>query len=179
MGQGTWPTAPESPIEPRGGADLNAAQRRAYQHAITDAVTFIWGPPGCGKTKTLGEIARSAFEGEKRVLICSNTNKAVDQVLYQLCKALGREHKAMQEGKVVRLGRVADDKLEKEYRDFVTVDGIVERRSAELKAEKQHLEEKIALLDARTERARQILALFESFEQAERQAAALQEQENQ
>jgi hypothetical protein len=113
------------------------------------------------------------------VLICSNTNKAVDQVLYELCEGLGPEHRAMQEGKIVRLGRVADDKLQKKYREFVTIDGIVERRSADLKAEKQRLEDRIERLDAATRNARRDLVEFEALDRAEQLVAAQMEQVNQ
>ena len=179
IGMGTWPNAPEVPIEARASDDLNPAQSRACRHALEAAITFIWGPPGCGKTRTLAEIARSALEGEKRVLICSNTNKAVDQVLYQLCKSLGPEHRAMQEGNLVRWGRIADNKLESEYRQFVTIDGIVERRSTELNAEKQRVEEKIGRLEAPAEQARTILGKFAALDRAEQLVAMQQEKVNQ
>ena len=68
---------------------------------------------------------RAAFEGEKRVLVCSNTNNAVDQVLLKICETLTERHPAMEEGRLVRLGRIADDKLKTKYEDYVTVDGIV------------------------------------------------------
>lgn len=178
IGENPWPPAPANPIQARGGASLNEAQSRAYNHALRDAITFIWGPPGCGKTKTLGEVVRSAYEGGKRVLVCSNTNKAVDQVLYEVCKALGLDHPAMKDGRVVRMGRVADNKL-KEYREFVTIDGIVERRSVDLKAEKQQIEDGIERIDVRTKHARQILARFERLDKAERQVATEQEHNNQ
>ena len=126
---GILPKTPDYSIRSHRSPNLNDSQHEAYKKALVEAVTFIWGPPGSGKTRTLTEIVRSAFEDEKRTLICSNTNKAVDQVLYQICNALGREHLAMEEGKIVRLGRVADDKLESDYREYVTVDGIVERLS--------------------------------------------------
>lgn len=179
VGEKSWPPAPAESIPSTRKASLNGPQFRAYEHALINAVTFIWGPPGCGKTKTLGEIVRSAFEGGKRILVCSNTNKAVDQILYQICKALGREHPAMEEGRVVRFGRVVDDRLEAEYRKFVTIDGIVERRSADLKAEKQRLESSIAQIDAHTEQAQQILARFEAFDHAERRVTTEQERTNQ
>jgi hypothetical protein len=85
----------------------------------------------------------------------------------------------MEEGRVVRFGRVVDDKLEAEYREFVTVDGIVERRSADLKAKKQWLESSIAQIDAHTEQARQILAKFEALDQTERRVTTEQERTNQ
>ena len=81
IGKSSRPEKPDSSIEPVRGFGLevlNDEQRRACESALKESLTFIWGPPGCGKTTTLAEIVRSAFEGEKRTLICSNTNKAVD-----------------------------------------------------------------------------------------------------
>lgn len=174
---GQLPKPPDTPI--REGlptdSDLNDKQRAVYGNALREAVTFVWGPPGTGKTKTLGEIVRSAFEGQERTLICSNTNKAVDQVLYRICTTLGREHPAMQEGKIVRLGRITDDKLKSDFHDYVTVDGIVERRSADLKSQKQTIETQITKLDAGTLKARQILAKFASLDQAKQQFMAEKE----
>jgi ssDNA-binding Zn-finger/Zn-ribbon topoisomerase 1 len=174
VGKGPWPARPDDPIRTDRELDLNESQRRAHEHVLTEALTFVLGPPGCGKTRTLGEIVRSGFENNKRVLICSNTNKAVDQVLYRVCEAFGRDHPAMEEGKVVRLGRVADDKLASEYPEYVTVDGIVERRSVGLKAEKRWIESQIAGIDARTEHAGRILVQFEALGLAERELATEQ-----
>ena len=56
----------------------------------------------------------------------------------------------MAEGKVVRLGRVADDKLESKYRKYVAIDEIVERRLTNLKEKKNQLESEIAQIDAQT-----------------------------
>jgi hypothetical protein len=113
---------------------LNESQARARRRVLEQSITFIWGPPGCGKTYTLGEIVRTAFEANLRVLICSNTNKAVDQLLYRVCRTIGEDHLALKQGYIVRLGRIADDKLEKEFASLVSVDEIAARRSAELQA---------------------------------------------
>ena len=128
-------------------------------------MTWIWGPPGCGKTKTLGEIVRFAFEKGKRVLVCSNTNKAVDQVLYSICQALGVEHPAMAEGKVLRVGRIADKKLHK-YADYVTVEGIVERRTCALQERRGQIERSLELHDTRTLKHQQIIARFADLDHA-------------
>jgi hypothetical protein len=159
IGQTGLPPDPE-PIPEVGAPDLNPAQQKALQRALTTAITYIWGPPGCGKTKTLGEIARAVFESGKRVLICSNTNKAVDQVLFTICEALTECHPAIEEGRVVRLGRIADDKLETKYTSYVTIDGIVTRSSAGLEARKCELAEEIACIDARTADAQRTIELF-------------------
>ena len=152
---GVSPKRPARPIRAGDGSELDASQRKAYQAALREALMFIWGPPGCGKTMTLSAIVRSAFNSGKRTLICSNTNKAVDQVLYKICETLTHEHHAMEEGKVVRLGRIADDKLESEYRKYVVIDEIVGRRSAGLAEKKEQLEKKIARVDAETQKSKQ------------------------
>ena len=164
---GPLPKRPTHPIQANGGSELDDSQRIAYQTALREALTFIWGPPGCGKTMTLSEIVRSAFDGGERTLICSNTNKAVDQVLYKICEALTHEHPAMEGGKVVRLGRIADDKLASEYRKYVAIDEIAERRSAELEGKKSQLEAEIVRNDAYTQKLKeQYATACQRFEQA-------------
>ncbi len=151
--------------------NLNREQQNAYFRALEASVTWIMGPPGCGKTMTLGQIVRAAFEGKRRVLVCSNTNKAVDQLLYRVCHSLGTEHDAMENGQVVRLGRIADDRLRDEYAQYVTVDGIVERRSRELNRRRVDIDVQIARIDSRTKRAREIAARFDDLDRAERLVA--------
>ena len=148
---GPLPKKPTRPIRADDGSELEDSQRKAYQTALREALTFIWGPPGCGKTMTLSAIVRSAFNSGKRTLICSNTNKAVDQVLYKICETLTHEHPAMEEGKVVRLGRVADDKLASEYRKYLEIDEIVERRSADMSIDLYNIEEQKKRLEAEIE----------------------------
>ena len=164
---GVLPNRPVHPIQANGGSELDDSQRAAYYTALREAVTFIWGPPGCGKTMTLSAIVHSAFNSGKRTLICSNTNKAVDQVLYKICEALTHEHPAMEGGKVVRLGRIADDKLESKYGKYVAIDEIAERRSAELEGKKSQLEAEIARNDAYTQKLKeQYATACQRFEQA-------------
>ena len=152
---GALPKRPARPIRADDDSELYDSQRKAYQTALREALTFIWGPPGCGKTMTLSAIVRSAFDNGKRTLICSNTNKSVDQVLYKICETLTHEYPAMKTGKVVRLGRIADDKLESKYGKYVAINEIVGRRSAELEEKKQQLEKKIARMEAETQKSKQ------------------------
>lgn len=146
---------------------LNAKQLAACMHALRSSITRIWGPPGTGKTKTLGCIVRSALEASKRVLICSNTNKAVDQLLLKICVELGCGHVALDEGRVIRVGRIADDLLREEYAEYITIEGIVTRCSHELEQRKREIEEDIGKIDARTARARQVLEWFAKLEMAQ------------
>ena len=167
VGEATHPARP-SPIPRAASPDtLDSAQSKAVQKALTESVTYIWGPPGTGKTHVLGDVVRWAFENGKRVLICSNTNKAVDQVLVKICNSLGIHHPAMEEGSIVRLGSITLDVLRSKYEQYVTVDGIVERKSVDLKARSIRLQDDIARIDARTASARNILSSFAEFETAQ------------
>lgn len=156
----------------------NAAQVAAVRKALTSSITYIWGPPGTGKTCVLAEVVRSAFDEGKRVLICSNTNRAVDQVLLRICESLTQEHPAMTEGRIVRLGQVTHDKLEP-FEQFVTVDGIVERLSVHLKERQHALQDEVARIDARSAIARSTLTRFAELDAARKVVDLQQEATNQ
>ncbi len=163
------PPADPTPISKAvSDTKLDFAQSKALQRALSASVTYIWGPPGCGKTRVLGEIVRSGFEAGKRILVCSNTNKAVDQVLYTICNSLGEEHRAMEDGRIVRLGTIADEKLRIDYNAYVTIDGIVERRSADLKARVNQIQEEIGKIDRQAAKARAILDQFVQLDKAQK-----------
>lgn len=157
---------------------LNAAQTKAVTKALKDSVTYIWGPPGTGKTHVLGEVVRSAFENGKRVLVCSNTNKAVDQVLLKICRGLGEHHRAMQDGKILRLGTIALDVLRSKYEDYVTVEGIVNRKSVELKERQLRAQNELQALHARSAKARHLLDQFIELDSIERAVGSQKEAAN-
>jgi hypothetical protein len=156
----------------------NKAQVAAVQKALTASIAYIWGPPGTGKTFVLGEVVRSAFDEGKRVLICSNTNRAVDQILLRICEHLTQEHPAMKDGRIVRLGKVTLDKLGP-FEQFVTVDGIVERLSVHLKERQRGLQDEVARIDARSAIARSTLTRFAELDAAQKVVDLQQEATNQ
>ncbi len=138
----------------------NESQKRVVGLALANEVTYLWGPPGTGKTFTLSILIKELFDRNKRVLICSNTNQAVDQVLLALCKELGTSHPAMEEGRIVRLGRIVHDGLSREYAEYVTLDGIVERRSRDLQKRKTVLEAILESIARRVATAEATLTRF-------------------
>lgn len=54
-------------------------QEAACEMARSQPITFIWGPPGTGKTTTLAKIATDFVLEGKRVLVASHSNAAVDE----------------------------------------------------------------------------------------------------
>ncbi len=166
IGRASPPANPPPIPSHISSVSLKERQQEAYRQALTASMTRIWGPPGSGKTVTLGAIVRSAYESNKRVLVCSNTNKAVDRVLLKVCDAVQSHQSALKEGHVVRLGSIADDLFKNNYAEYVTIEAIVVRRSQEWARRKTRIEDELRRIDARTGDARRVLALFSELDKA-------------
>jgi hypothetical protein len=85
-------------------SELNQSQLDAVRLSLGSRISFIWGPPGTGKTETLGHIVEELTARGRRVLIASTTNAAVDQVLAKLA-AHERMKPLFDAGKIIRMGR--------------------------------------------------------------------------
>jgi superfamily I DNA and/or RNA helicase len=103
------PSARPTPIADRldltPDPTLNPEQFAALMQALTHDFLYLWGPPGTGKTQVIGAITRLAMQRGDRVLICSNTNMAVDEAL----EAVLKQSPKHTPGDIVRYGLVADD----------------------------------------------------------------------
>ncbi len=82
---------------------LNEFQVEAARSVVKKPVSFVWGPPGTGKTQTLAFAAANLVALGEKVLIISNTNIAVDVALQKTLEYLQEENEYF-EGKFVRLG---------------------------------------------------------------------------
>ncbi len=65
--------------------------------------TFVWGPPGTGKTYTLARTAAYKYFQKKKVLILSHSNQAVDVLMAELTHFIKKKQR-FQEGDVLRYG---------------------------------------------------------------------------
>ena len=66
-------------------------------------VTFVWGPPGTGKTYTLGRVAANKYFKENKVLILSQSNQAVDVLMTEISRFVQKKDR-FQEGDLLRYG---------------------------------------------------------------------------
>ena len=69
---------------------LREAQHRALRTLVQHRCAYLWGPPGTGKTTTLGVLLAEYLDSRPgaRILLVSSTNQAVDQALIAVDKAL-------------------------------------------------------------------------------------------
>lgn len=77
-------------------------QAEAIRFALDHSVSYLWGPPGTGKTRTLAHLVRELLAAGETVLLAANTNVAVDRFVESTLDALGSPHRPP----LVRLGRV-------------------------------------------------------------------------
>jgi ssDNA-binding Zn-finger/Zn-ribbon topoisomerase 1/energy-coupling factor transporter ATP-binding protein EcfA2 len=121
----------------------NEAQLNAINLAISRKDTFIWGPPGTGKTTVLAWIAEALKKKDKRIIIASHTNVAVDQAIEGVGEIL-RGTEDFENGKIVRFGNINPKNFKKEnIQDIfkkVTVENILKEKENELSDEKEKLQ---------------------------------------
>ena len=140
---------------------LNAYQKEAIAKIVANEVFYLWGPPGTGKTMTLSALCHTLIDGQKRILLCSNTNQAVDQVLFKLCKLFKKQnHPALAEGQILRVGQIAHTELKNDWSSHITLEGIVERKSQSLIERKGVLETQLDRINAQVSRASELMKVF-------------------
>jgi anion-transporting ArsA/GET3 family ATPase len=125
-------------------ASLNHSQRQAVELCRQVTPAFVWGPPGTGKTTTLGHIILCLLQLGQRVLVTSTTNAAVDQALASFAN-LEDGKATIDSDTVVRLGQTQADTCGAGLRE------VVDRLHADLR-------DRLLRLDARRDHILQQLA---------------------
>jgi hypothetical protein len=114
FGQQTAPSPPTDfpDLPPMGpGLEINPGRRRAVQGALGLPVSFVWGPPGTGKTATLARIAEAFVRTGRRVLVVAHSNVAVDEAAADIA-ALLQGTPWYQNHEILRLGHHRHEALE-------------------------------------------------------------------
>ena len=91
---------------PPSKAPPNDEQVAAIRAACGSDVHFIWGPPGTGKTQTIGFLIAALLRRNLRVLVVSHTNVATDHAIANAAKLL-LDTEDYQSGKLVRYGNIS------------------------------------------------------------------------
>lgn len=78
-----------SPLDPQSlpDLDLNQSQKEAIERSSRHSISFIWGPPGTGKTRTVGALCAEFIWQKESVLLLSHSNRAVDNALLAVAEA--------------------------------------------------------------------------------------------
>lgn len=88
------------------------SQFEAFKAALGKDITFIWGPPGTGKSFTLSAIIMALYKMKgERTAVCCLSNVAVDQLVNKVVDIIEVHEPEMERGEFYRAGRTQDEKL--------------------------------------------------------------------
>lgn len=117
-------------------------QKQAIAKSLLRDITYIWGPPGTGKTRTLSAIAEIMLKKDLTVLILSHTNVAVDNAIEKIAGGAEKhKNKEYNNGKILRLGNAREGF----FNDFPKVDinYWIAKKSKQLIEKRDSLESKL------------------------------------
>ncbi|MGH8503259.1 MAG: AAA domain-containing protein [Gammaproteobacteria bacterium] len=141
--------------------------RWVLEKACGSSCTYIWGPPGTGKTYAIAHLIAALIELGERVLVTSHTHAAVDQALFAAVKNDSDQpgplagHPTIDDGKILRIGRTTDRKIP----DSVRLDKVLASKAKELEAEILELERNAKPLTEQRARCRSGIAEWEKVSQ--------------
>lgn len=148
--------------------------RTVVEQACGSPITYIWGPPGTGKTYAIAHLVAALVERGERVLITSHTNAAVDSALYAAIKTeSGSEgplagHAVVASHRLIRVGRAADPKVPTN----VLLDGAVDERAEFIRQRISGLEAEAKPFVERRAVCRAALREWDALAQVEQQLSA-------
>ncbi len=96
--------------------DLDKNQCEVLMHALNYSTTYIWGPPGTGKSHLLATLILNLSLAKERTLVCSIANVAVNSLTHKYLERVEYYKKinsnyTLKWGECIRIGHVSDDKL--------------------------------------------------------------------
>ena len=144
----------------------NEDGRKAIALALGSEVSFVWGPPGTGKTTTLGRAVEAFWKQRRRVLIGSHTNTAVNTALGKFLEVV-KHLPEYEDGKFIRIG-VAGDGLAERF-PLCVVENVAAKVGAELKGKLDKLRNEQELLQLKMAHLQEIRRLSEEIVELERE----------
>lgn len=141
----------------------NEKQQEALNLSLNNNLTYVWGPPGTGKTRTIGLICCQLQINQRSVLIVSHTNTAVDQALLNIAQQTSPE--LIEQGKILRVGEIKDQRLSKDYPEIL-LETHVNRRSKELSNRLTSLKDELAASEVKAQKLANDIELYDWFQEA-------------
>ena len=118
----------------------NSSQESAIKLAMGSEISFIWGPPGTGKTQTIARLTEGFLSKNLSVLLISHTNVATDGALLNVVRHL-ESTDDYRDGKFLREGAIQKSEL-KEY-EMVVPAIVLEKKGLPIKNEIETLSKRV------------------------------------
>ena len=157
------------------GESIRTGQDTAVQMATSQPITFIWGPPGTGKTYTLARIAEEFIKQDKHVLMLSYSNVSVDGAIKRLYDRLTEDGKKLEPGKILRFGYPKDDQIKdhewlSSYNYVIRKNPDLLRKRDELRKELNHIKDTRSMVTRRIEIEKELKQIRRKLTEVEKEA---------
>jgi len=161
-------------LKDKNGNEPDPPQAKAIETCLGNEVSFIHGPPGTGKTRTLVNVVNDLANNGKKVLVSCHTNIACDNVIEQFIRYDHEEtvKNLLESGEIVRIGIPV---LQNERVKALTIEAIYERLSKELQETKERLTVLVKSLIQRDEKYYEYKQIFLECEKLAERIASCEE----
>ena len=148
-------------VDPNGdisfGDNLDVAQIEAIKSAVCNNMTFIWGPPGTGKTTVISHVISELLRRERSVLLVSHTNSAVNGAIEKIDEKYFSEHGETENEQypILRLGAGG-----RELESRLQLETQIEVASHDLMLEKERLEKEFNEIQKKVVELKKVITEF-------------------
>ena len=146
----------------------NPYQESAIKLALGSEVSFIWGPPGTGKTKTIARLIEGFLSKNLSVLLISHTNVATDGALLDVVKHL-RDSDDYRDGKFLREGAIQKPELQHKDYEMVVPAVVLEKKGSPIRKEIESLTKRIDEISLVVSTSETIIKNFQKLDALKRE----------
>jgi predicted nucleic acid-binding Zn-ribbon protein len=139
-------------------------QEKAIQLVLGSEVSFIWGPPGTGKSATIARLIEELIERGNSVLLIAHTNAATDSVMTKVVELMEKKgHPDYLDGRFLRIGKKINAELKTKR---VVPEVIMEEKARPIREEIESLRAEIAKYNQRLEYIAKVETYQKTLEEA-------------
>ena len=144
------------------GDNLDVAQIEAITSAVCNNMTFIWGPPGTGKTTVISHVISELLSRDRSVLLVSHTNSAVNGAIEKIDEKYYSEHGEREDEQypILRLGAGINGITDEKTRNRIYIETQIEKASHDLKLEKERLEKEFDEIQKKVAELKKVITEF-------------------
>ncbi|WP_429710231.1 AAA domain-containing protein [Bacillus rhizoplanae] len=124
--------------EPKHIVKMKKMKNELAYRAFYNATTYVWGPPGTGKSYNLSRIIAAHYQSGKSVLVLAHSNAAVDVLMSEVTKQIEKKEKWVP-GDVIRYGFSQNEQI-RNHETLLTT-RLVESTNEDWEEERLYLEE--------------------------------------